>query len=191
MNPADGEEREQLKEADREVLSVDHLRKGCEQLDSILGTCSKVLQDYLIAQLASIGGEGADRSAAVSRGVAVLADIAPKTALEGLLAVQMVATHELAIEFARRARRADVLPQVTAHANLAVKLERAFVAQVEALERLRGRKTEQTVTVRHISGENVVQGDFGPVAGEDLESLIEPEGQARDSAGCGEGGGSC
>jgi hypothetical protein len=102
-------------------------------MGAVFGTRSKALQDYLARQLANLGGEAEDLSMVASRGAAVLADIAPKSALEGLLAVQMIATHELVLEFARRARRAEIMPHISAHASLMVKLERAFVAQVEAL----------------------------------------------------------
>ena len=183
-----------LRVGDGEARPVNlNQRAGQEWLEPILGTGSEALQLYLLRQLATLGADGGEETLGevLSRGAAVLGDIAPRTALEGLLAVQMIASHELAVEFAVRARRAETLPQLTAHANLSLKLARSFVAQIEALERLRGRKSEQTVTVRHITGENVVQGDFGPVAGGDLESLIEPEAQARASAGCGEGSGSC
>ncbi len=41
-----------------------------------------------------------------------------------MLAVQMVATHEVAMEFLRRARRAQYVPQLQSAGNLAVRLLR-------------------------------------------------------------------
>ena len=61
----------------------------------------------------------------------------------------MAITHSLAMELLGRARRADQIPQVDCAGNLAVKLLRTFMAQTEALAKLR-RGGEQVVRVEHV-----------------------------------------
>jgi hypothetical protein len=80
----------------------------------------------------------------------VLEGIAPRDALEGMMAAQLMAAHNAAMECYRRAnnpkqtfegRREDL--------NQANKLSRTYAALVEALNRHRG-KGEQKVTVEHV-----------------------------------------
>lgn len=82
--------------------------------------------------------------------VSALHGINPRDELEGLLAVQMVGVHNLAMDFMRRAIAKD---QTTEGTNLnvsrATKLLRTFVAQVEALNNYRG-KGQQKVVVEHV-----------------------------------------
>ena len=82
--------------------------------------------------------------------IAALHGIKPKDELEGMLAVQMVGVHNLAMEFMKRA----MLPEQTGegvdcNVNRATKLLRTFTAQIEALNRHRG-KGQQKVTVKHV-----------------------------------------
>ena len=60
----------------------------------------------------------------------------------------MVGVHNLAMHQLRTARHAEI-PHAQAAANLAVKLTRMFAAQVERLDRHRG-KGQQRVTVEHV-----------------------------------------
>ncbi len=82
--------------------------------------------------------------------VSALHGINPRDELEGLLAVQMIGVHNLAMDFMRRAIAKD---QTTEGTNLnvsrATKLLRTFVAQVEALNSYRG-KGQQKVVVEHV-----------------------------------------
>jgi hypothetical protein len=66
-----------------------------------------------------------------------------------MLAGQMAVTHALAMELMGRAHRAEHIPQLEANGALATKLLRTYVAQVEALAKLR-RGGEQTVRVEHV-----------------------------------------
>jgi hypothetical protein len=77
---------------------------------------------------------------------AMLHDIAPKDALEGILAVQMVGVHQAAMEFLGRAMVGHTTLQATdANVNRANKLLRTFTAQLEALNRHRGKITQAMV----------------------------------------------
>ncbi len=75
--------------------------------------------------------------------------LAPRDEAEALLCVQMLATHEAAIEFLRRTRQAEYLPQRQSHGGLAVKLLRTYALQLEALQRYRG-KAQQKVKIEHV-----------------------------------------
>ena len=96
--------------------------------------------------------------------IGVLNGIAPQDQLEGLLAVQMVAVHALAMECMRRA----ALPGqpdfgVDVYINRSTKLMRTFAAQSEALSRHRA-KGEQKMTVEHVHVHNGGQAIVGQVS---------------------------
>jgi hypothetical protein len=61
----------------------------------------------------------------------------------------MAVTHALAMDLLGRAKQSPTVPYMETCANLATKLQRTFVAQVEALSKLR-RGGEQKVTVEHV-----------------------------------------
>ena len=77
--------------------------------------------------------------------LATLHDIAPKDALEGLLAVQMAGVHQLAMAFLARAVEGQSHEGIDANVNRANKLLRTFTAQMEALNRHRGKITQPMV----------------------------------------------
>jgi hypothetical protein len=73
----------------------------------------------------------------------------PADEIGAMLAVQMVATDDVAMDMLARAKRADRLPILQESGSLAVKLLRTYTAQLEALARLR-RGGEQRVIVQHV-----------------------------------------
>jgi len=82
--------------------------------------------------------------------VAALIGIKPRDELEGMLAAQMVATHNAAMECFRRA----MIPEQTFEGrreslNQANKLIHSYTTLIEALDRHRG-KGQQHVTVEHV-----------------------------------------
>jgi len=125
-------------------------------LKRTFGTEEEALQDRFLSQAASAVSDFAGRElksfdyvAAAVRGTR------PKDALEGMLAVQMVAVHTLAMEcMARAASREQLDLGVEVNINRATKLMRTFANQTEALGRYRG-KGEQKMTVEHV---HVYQG---------------------------------
>ncbi len=95
----------------------------------------------------------ADREARIRSAMDVLRGIRPKDEIEGLLATQMVATHNAAMECLRRA----MIPQQSVEGrdqNLkhAVKLLAIYARQIETLNKHRG-KGQQKVTVEHVNVE--------------------------------------
>jgi hypothetical protein len=92
--------------------------------------------------------------------IAALAGIAPKDELEGMMAAQLVAAHNAAMECYRRAMIGEqTLEGRRENLAQANKLSRTYAALLEALNRHRG-KGQQKVTVEHFhvhaGGEAVV-----------------------------------
>ena len=83
--------------------------------------------------------------------------------IEGMLAVQMVATHFVATRALRHLKGSDMVSQQDRNGNLAVKLLRTFAAQTEALQRYRG-KGQQRVTVEHVHVHTGGQAIVGAVS---------------------------
>lgn len=100
--------------------------------------------------------------------LAALAGIGPKDELEGMMAAQLVAAHNAAMECYRRAmigeQTFDGRRENLAQAS---KLSRTYAALLEALNRHRG-KGQQKVTVEHVhvhAGGQAVVGVVGPPGG--------------------------
>lgn len=100
--------------------------------------------------------------------LAMLHGIAPKNELEGMIGVQMVAAHNLAMEFMRRSMVSEQpSDMVDSNVNRATKLLRAFTAQLEALGKLRG-MGQQRITVEHVTvneGGQAFVGNLAPRGG--------------------------
>jgi hypothetical protein len=95
-------------------------------------------------------------------------EIAPQDGLEGMLAAQMVAAHNMAMEFTRRAMLKDqTMDSVDRNINRATKMMSVFTRQTEALQKLRT-KGQQRITVQHVQvnqGGQAVIGDINPGGG--------------------------
>jgi hypothetical protein len=94
--------------------------------------------------------------------LAAVDGIRPTDEIEAMLAVQMVATYETAMDMLMRAKQADLTPTLQECGSLAVKLFRTYTAQVEALARLR-RGGEQRVIVQHVNVNEGGQAIVGAV----------------------------
>jgi hypothetical protein len=90
-----------------------------------------------------------DQKQGLNAGLAVLGGIQPENEIEAMLAIQMAATHEAAMDMLATARASTMLPTLQTCGNLALKLLRTYTTQVEALAKLR-RGGEQKVTVEHV-----------------------------------------
>jgi hypothetical protein len=95
--------------------------------------------------------------------VAAVHGIGPKDALEGMLAVQMVAAHTMAMECLKRAALPNQIDLgVEVNVNRGTKLMRTFASLTEALSRYRG-KGEQKMIVEHVHVHKGGQAIVGPV----------------------------
>ena len=115
------------------------------------GTEDAELQSRFLGQAAGAVSDFAGRELkSYDYVAAALFGVGPKDELEGMLAVQMVAVHTLAMELMRRAA-STAQPDLGVEVNInrATKLMRTFTNQIEALGRYRG-KGEQKMTVEHV-----------------------------------------
>ncbi|MCZ6804231.1 MAG: hypothetical protein O7D86_09940 [Proteobacteria bacterium] len=97
--------------------------------------------------------------------IAMYQALEPQDDLEQLLTAQMVATHNMAMEFSKRAMLTGQPPDgINANVNRVTKLMRTFTAQVEALKKYRtGGK--QTIQVQHVNVNEGGQAIVGNVKG--------------------------
>jgi hypothetical protein len=120
-----------------------------------LGTSSNAFVGAQIKSLLGISGPHGQiaNSEQLGAAFAFVGAVAPQNELEAAIAVQMYAAHSLSLDMVERAKNAKFVPQLEAYGNLATKAQRTFVAQVEALTKLRtGGK--QIVEHRHIYIDN-------------------------------------
>ena len=119
-------------------------------LADLCGTSSNLLAGSIVNQAISTFCRYDPEKSNASLAVAALREIAPKDSFEGMLAAQMVGIHNLAMACLGRAAKGDHPEIVARNIELATKLTRTFTAQVEALNRHRG-KGQQKVTVEHVT----------------------------------------
>ncbi|MCK5516606.1 MAG: hypothetical protein KAI39_07010 [Desulfobulbaceae bacterium] len=87
----------------------------------------------------------------VNQTLPIIRAIAPQDELEGMLAVQMVGIHTMSMEMMKRAMvSGQTVEGVNYNVNRVTKLSRTFIAQMEALNKHRG-KGKQKITVEHIT----------------------------------------
>jgi len=105
-----------------------------------------------------------DRDKQLSATVAALMGIAPKDVLEGMMAAQLVAAHNAAMECYRRAMIGEqTFEGRRENLSQANKLSRTYAALLEALNSHRG-KGQQKVTVEHVHVHAGGQAVVGMVA---------------------------
>lgn len=105
---------------------------------------------------------GADAETETNALLAMLDGAKPKDEIEALLVLQIAATHRHAMAQLQKAAAALYIDGMAAHGNLATKLQRTMVAQIEALAKLR-RGGEQTVRVEHVHVHAGAQAIVGSV----------------------------
>jgi hypothetical protein len=123
-----------------------------ERMAEVTGVAEPLLHVKLMDQIANSSPDAESRAVeTVNEGLALLHGINPQNALEGMLAVQMVGTHNIALEMMRRAIiKGQSSEEVNRKINLSTKLLRTFTSQVEALQKMRNRG-QQTVRVEHVT----------------------------------------
>jgi hypothetical protein len=83
--------------------------------------------------------------------IPILYHIAPRDTLEAMLAVQMAGIHNVAMNCLSRAMNSQqTFAGRESNLNYATRLLRTFTAQMEALQKYRGKGTQQKVTVEHV-----------------------------------------
>lgn len=139
---------------------------NADQLRNAFGTASSAFMIRNFQSLeAAVRGRNDERGAeaeSVNAALALMEAVAPQDEVEGALAVQMASNHALTIEMLCRAKSTGDVEHLALYGNLAVKLQRTFTAQIEALARMRG-KGQQTVRVEHVTVEAGAQAIVGDV----------------------------
>ena len=149
-------------------------------LKNIGGSQSDFWNNLLAAQavqalwLENSDAETRDRQ--LSATVAALVGISPRDELEGMMAAQLIAAHNAAMECYRRAMIGEQSFEGRRESlNQANKLSRTYTTLLEALNRHRG-KGQQKVTVEHVhvhSGAQAVVGMVETPGGGDRAKLEE------------------
>jgi hypothetical protein len=166
-----------------------------------MGTTNEGAARWLLDNLFNSMDSKAQSKTAVEQelngALSMLQEIAPRDEIEAMLISQMIATHALIAIQARRLHSATAIPQLEANGSMLTKLQRTFTTQLEALQRYRG-KASQQVRVEHVhvhqGGQAIVGavqaggGDplkvgeqpnaLGNASGEALRSEIEADRQA-------------
>ncbi len=130
------------------------------------GVTDTVLQGMLSTQLLFSYTNSTEALEVFQDGIlAMHQGIRPKDTIESLLAAQMVATHNMAMEYSKRAMASGQHPdEVNANINRVTKLMRTFTAQVEALKKYRT-GGQQTIQVQHINVNDGGQAVVGNIQG--------------------------
>jgi len=159
-------------------------RAVTEFMKTTFGTQDKELQDRFLCQLINIVPDFSIRKDETCNHVAAaLRGVAPRDSLEGMLAVQMVGIHTLALELMRRAAftgQTDVGVEV--NVNRATKLLRTFANLTEVLSRYRG-KVEQKMTVEHVHVYQGRQAIVGQVSQNNNQVKLEGAGEKEHAEG--------
>src|SRR3977135_1472941 len=119
-----------------------------------------------------------ERDRQLSATVAALVGIGPKDELEGMMAAQLIAAHNAAIECYRRAMLSEqTFEGRRENLSQANKLSRTYATLLDALNRHRG-KGQQKVTVEHVhvhaGGQAIVGAVETPGGGEMRKKEEQP-----------------
>ena len=139
------------------------------QLFETMGTDDVHLASRLLHQIINVAPSSARKDTAEDANAAIAAvhGIAPKDTIEGMLAVQMVATHNAAMTMLLWGSHYDQpIRGAQRYVNLSTKLLRTFIAQLESLQRYRGKTTQQKVTVGDVHVNEGGQAIVGAVSNE-------------------------
>jgi hypothetical protein len=145
-----------------------------------------ILANQTVQSLWTGHGDEQTLSLQLDASVAALIGIGPKDEIEGMIAAQLLAAHNAAMECYRRAMLKDQGLETRREAlNQANKLSRTHAALLESLNRYRG-KGQQKVTVEHVhvhSGGQAVVGVVGTPGGGHLsETEDQPHAKQIDHA---------
>jgi len=136
---------------------------GSSDVDFIRGLLNQVS--------ATFQSESAEQRANFN--VALMHGLNPKDEIEGVLITQMVGTHNLIMEFMKRAMiPGQYLEAGNDYTSRALKLMSLYLRQVDTLEKHRGKLSEQKVIVEHVhihEGGKAIVGHF--------ESKTQGEGE--------------
>lgn len=146
----DGTLEEQLHEA--EPLDIGEY---CAAYRAVGGADSSTANQIPVAMIANYAAEAYGSASnglrAINEMLAQAAQIGPRDAIEGMLVSQMVSTYHQGMLALRKAAKERAMLQGTYQYNQAIRLQRLFLLQMDALNKHRGKgPSEQKVTVQHV-----------------------------------------
>lgn len=147
-------------------VAIDHpdQKLGATLLAAAVGDPDGLFMPALVTGLANAtANKGKVDEAQVNFALSVAKGIEPRDPLEAMLAVQMAATHNAIMTFARRLNHVDNIPQQDSAERALNKLARTFTTQLEALKKYRS-VGDQTVRVEHVTVNEGGQAIVGNVA---------------------------
>lgn len=135
-------------------------------LAASFGASMSEYSEALIAQMTRVAAAFGDAEARETYHLmqTLLVAVEPRDELEAMLAAQMATIHSSTMRMARSLVRAETLDQQNSAERALNKLARTFAAQMEALNRHRG-KGQQEVTVKHVNVHDGGQAIVGVVNG--------------------------
>jgi hypothetical protein len=105
-----------------------------------------------LAEMLTWGHNEADRAAIIEAAQDMLVELKPANIMEAMLAVQMAGVHETALMFLRQALQpGQTFDACQSSSFQATRLLRLFNDQILAMARLKGRASQQKVTVEHVN----------------------------------------
>jgi hypothetical protein len=107
----------------------------------------------------------------------MLLEMKPETIMEALLAVQMAAVHQAGmLSLQKAAFHSESSENPDLHMDRATRLMRLFIEQIDAMARLKGKTSQQKVTVEHVhihkGGQAIVGAVSAPGGKKEEESGI-------------------
>lgn len=162
------------------TLAPDHPDEtiGYMRLCEAVGTHDTDFLLGLLSQLCNAASQGREPDEhGINFALAVIKGIEPRDQVEAMLAAQMAAVHNATMTFARRLAHVENIPQQDSAERAFNKLARTFAAQVEALQRYRG-KGQQRVTVEHVHVHQGGQAIVGTIQGGGVSRQIEDQPHA-------------
>lgn len=143
--------------------SVPALAKKEERKDLLKHPTNEALEPLLMVQVNRTTPKGWPAEQQMDLACAMQTMVQPRDDIEALLGAQMVAVHNLAMDFMARANHPGQPSEaVAASIGSANKLLRTYMLQMEALNRHRG-KGQQKVTVEHVTVNQGGQAVIGNV----------------------------
>jgi hypothetical protein len=110
------------------------------------------------------------------RASAMIAEMAPQNVTEAMLATQMIAANDAALMFLRRATLDNqTFDGIEANVHRASRLMRIFNEQLEAMQKLKGKASQQKVTVEHVHVHEGGQAIVGAV-----QTEVAPRAELKD-----------
>lgn len=123
---------------------------------------NKVVIDQAFNSLWTGNSDDETRGRQINATVAFMVQTKPGDELEAMMAAQLFAAHNAAMECYRRAMLpAQPMEARSENLNQANKLSRTYATLIEALNRYRGKGGQQKVTVKHVHVHEGGQAAFG------------------------------